>query len=376
MTSRQSRRARGFRPTTSFVLALLLAVGQAGCGGSSGEVRFGMAGPFHEGFGLANQNGARLAMDEINAAGGIGGDSLVIEFRNDSADGARAARIAQEFVDDLRVAAVVGHVTSGAMLAAAKVYDGQLAAVATTASSAALTGISPWAFRVISSDSANGVDLARFAQRLGKRRVAVLYENDAYGRGLADNFRRNFEGEVVALDPLDADATRADLYVAWLVQRRPDLVFVAGTERSGIALMREARRQQLSVDFLGGDGWTGVVADPTAAEGAYVGAPFTPLDPRPEAQRFVDAFRTRFGAEPDGNAALAYDAVQLLAAGVRAVGTDRRALRDWLAARTPTQPFAGVTGAIAFQADGDPVGKSFTMTRIAAGRLTIPEAAR
>lgn len=376
MTSRQSRRARGFRPTTSFVLALLLAVGQAGCGGSSGEVRFGMAGPFHEGFGLANQNGARLAMDEINAAGGIGGDSLVIEFRNDSADGARAARIAQEFVDDLRVAAVVGHVTSGAMLAAAKVYDGQLAAVATTASSAALTGISPWAFRVISSDSANGVDLARFAQRLGKRRVAVLYENDAYGRGLADNFRRNFDGEVVALDPLDADATRADLYVAWLVQRRPDLVFVAGTERSGIALMREARRQQLSVDFLGGDGWTGVVADPTAAEGAYVGAPFTPLDPRPEAQRFVDAFRTRFGAEPDGNAALAYDAVQLLAAGVRAVGTDRRALRDWLAARTPTQPFAGVTGAIAFQADGDPVGKSFTMTRIAAGRLTIPEAAR
>lgn len=363
-------------PRLPLVVAFLaLAVGGA-CGGSSGAVHFGMAGPFDEGFGKANEDGARLAMEEINAAGGIDGDSLVLDFQNDSADGSRAAAIAQDFVDDTRISAVVGHVTSGAMLAAAKVYDGHLAAVATTASSAALTGISPWAFRVISSDSANGVDLARFAKRLGKRRVAILYENDAYGRGLADNFRRNFDGEILAVDPMDAAASRADIYIAWLAPRRPDLVFVAGTERSGIALMREARRQQFAVDFLGGDGWTGVVLDPAAAEGAYVGAPFTPLDPRPAAQRFVDAYRTRFQAEPDGNAALAYDAVQLLAAAVRAVGRDRTRIRDWLASRTPERAFPGVTGAIAFLPDGDPIGKSFTMTLVAAGRLTLAEGGR
>jgi branched-chain amino acid transport system substrate-binding protein len=360
----------------ALLLALAVATAGGACGGSPGSVRFGMSGPFDEGFGKANQDGALLAMEEINAAGGIDGDSLVLDFQNDSGDGSRAAAIAQGFVDDARVSAVVGHVTSGAMLAAAKVYDGHLAAVATTASSAELTGISPWVFRVISSDSANGVDLARFAKRLGKLRVAVLYENDAYGRGLADNFRRNFDGEILAVDPMDADATHADLYIAWLAQRRPDLVFVAGTERSGIALMREARRQQVAVDFLGGDGWTGVVLDPVASEGAYVGAPFTPLDPRPEAQRFVDAYRTRFHAEPDGNAALAYDAVQLLAAAVRAVGTDRTRIRDWLAERTPARAFAGVTGAIAFLPDGDPIGKSFTMTRVASGRLTLAEGPR
>ena len=358
------------------VALVFVAATLAACTGSSGGVHFGMAGPFHEGFGLANQNGARLAMDEINAAGGIDGDSLHITFRNDSADGSRAALIAQEFVEDGRISAVVGHVTSGAMLAAAKVYDGHLAAVATTASSAALTGISPWAFRVISSDSANGVDLALFAKRLGIRRVAVLYENDAYGRGLADNFRRNFDGEIVALDPVDADGSRAELYITWLATRRPDLIFIAGTERSGIALVREARRQQLNVQFLGGDGWTGIVADPEAAEGVFVGAPFTPLDPRPEAQRFVDAYRTRFNAEPDGNAALAYDAVQLLAAAVRAVGHDRARIRGWLAARTPEGAFPGVTGAIAFQANGDPVGKSFTMTRVRGGRLALAEGGR
>ena len=359
-----------------FIAAALLLGGLSACGSRGGEVHFGMAGPFHEGFGLANRQGAELAVSEINAAGGIGGGSLVMTYANDSGDGARAAIIAQEFVDSARISAVVGHVTSGAMLAAAKVYDGHLAAVATTASSAALTGISPWAFRVISSDSANGVDLARFAKRLGKRRVAILYENDPYGRGLADNFRRNFDGEVLSFDPVDAAGSRAELYISWLVTRRPDLVFVAGTERSGIALLKEARRQQFAVDFLGGDGWTGVVADPTASEGALVGAPFTALDPRPAAQRFVGAFRARFNSEPDGNAALAYDAVYLLAVAARAVGTDRARIRDWLAARTPEQAFEGVTGAIAFLPNGDPVGKSFTMTRVAAGRLTPAEQAR
>ncbi|MEX2181227.1 MAG: ABC transporter substrate-binding protein [Gemmatimonadaceae bacterium] len=363
-------------PFRSSVLPLTLTLLVGACGSERGPVTLGMAGPFEEGFGAANRRGAELALAEINAAGGLNGEPLTIVFRDDGGDGSRAAAIAQEFVDDAAISAVIGHVTSGAMIAAAKVYDGHIAAVATTASSAALTGISPWVFRVISSDSANGVDLARFAERLGKRRAAVLYENDTYGRGLADSFRRQFGGEVITFDPIDADGTDADVHIAWFVQRRPDLVFVAGTERSGLALLREARRQQLGADFLGGDGWTGVVADPVLAEGALVGAPFTSLDSRPEAQRFVEAFRARFSEDPDGNAALAYDAVQIVVAGIRAVGTDRTALRDWLAGRTAEQAIPGVTGALAFHASGDPVGKSFVMTRIRNGTLAPAEGAR
>lgn len=353
-----------------------LLILSSACGGASGDIVLGMAGPFQEGFGLANRRGAELAVAEINAAGGVDGRSLTILYRDDRGDGSRAAEIAQEFVDLGEVSAVIGHVTSGAMVAAAKVYDGNLAAVATTASSAALTGISPWVFRVISSDSANGVDLARFAERLGKRRAAVLYENDPYGRGLADAFRRQFSGEVIGFDPIDADGTDAEVHIAWFVQRRPDLVFVAGTERSGIALLKEAHRQGLTADFLGGDGWTGIVADVAAAEGAFVGAPFTSLDPRPEAQRFVRAFRAKYEVDPDGNAALAYDAVHVVVAGIRAVGTDRAKLRQWLSERTANQAIPGVTGAIAFQSTGDPVGKSFVMTRVRNGLLTPAEAGR
>ncbi len=352
----------------------LLALGLAACGGGGGTVHLGMAGPWSEGFGLANRRGAELAEAEINAAGGINGDSLVIVYEDDKGDGAPAAIIAQRFVDDSRIIAVVGHVTSGAMVAAAKVYDGNLPAVATTASSAQLTGISPWAFRVISSDSANGVDLARFAQRLGKKRAAILYENDPYGRGLADAFRGAFTGTVIGLDPIPADGSHATLYIEWLSSRQPDIVFVAGTERAGMAVLRAARARGLTADFLGGDGWTGVVADVEASEGALVGAPFTALDPRPEAQKFVNAFRNRFpGAEPDGNAALAYDAVYLLVEGIKAVGRDRVALRDWLANRETDGAYAGVTGPIAFYPTGDPIGKSLAMTRVVRGRLTMAE---
>jgi branched-chain amino acid transport system substrate-binding protein len=81
-------------------------------------------------------------------------------------------------------------------------------------------------------------------------------------------------------------------------------------------------------------------------------------------------------ADPDGNAALAYDAVYLLRDAMAAVGTDRAAIRDWLAARTVERPWPGVTGSIAFLPTGDPVGKSFTMTRITRGRLAMAEGGR
>jgi len=358
------------------LLAGVTTISLLGCAADSGDIRLGMAGPLDEGFGAANRLGVELAVAELNEAGGINGRQLIVDFRDDRGDGARAATIAQEFVDNPGVVGVIGHVTSGAMVAAAKVYEGHLPAIATTASSAELTGISPWAFRVISSDSANGVDLARFAGRLGKRRVAILYENDSYGRGLAAAFRSEFDGDVIAFDPIVADGQDAEVYATWFAQQRPDLVFVAGTERSGLALLRESRALGVTADFLGGDGWTGLVAEPEMAEGALVGAPFTALDTRPEARRFVEAFRQRHGSDPDGNAALAYDAVYVMAAGLRAVGADRVKLRDWLAGRTAAEGIAGVTGTIAFLPTGDPIGKAFTMTRIRNGTLTLVENGR
>jgi branched-chain amino acid transport system substrate-binding protein len=344
----------------------------AACGGGADTVTIGAAGPWHEGFGAMNKRGIDLAAEEINASRMFGDRKFEVVERNDSGDGARAAALAAQFVADPRITAVVGHVTSGAMVAAARVYDGFLPAVATTATSPALTGISRWTFRVISSDSMNGAAIARFASgALGRHRAGILYENDAYGRGLTNAFRKAFTGEIVSIDPISASFPNFEPYITYLKRHGADLVFVAGTEGSGMKILREGRRQGLAADFVGGDGWTGIVSDTAAAEGAYVGAPFTAEDPRPEAQKFVEAFRKKYGMVPDGNAALAYDATMLVARAIRAAGTNRRKVRDWLAGLGSADAFAGVSGRIHFGADGDPQGRAIVMTRVHAGRLLV-----
>lgn len=340
--------------------------------GASAPILLGTAGPWTEGYGLMNKRGMDLAVSDLNAAGGIKGRPVRLVSHDDGGSAMKAALIAQEFVANPEIVAVVGHVNSGAMVAAARVYDGHLAAVATTATAPDLTGISPWVFRVISSDSTNGIDLAHFAYReLGHRRAAILYENNPYGRGLTDSFRRSFEGDVVSVDPIADDAKDLEPFIAYFKKENPDVVFVAGTDASGMALLREARRQGLKADFLGGDGWTGVVRDTAASEGAYVGAPFSAEDPRPEAQKFVAAFRERYHTVPDGNAALAYDATMLVARAVAERGTDRTAVRDWLTTLADRGGYPGVTGTIRFQGNGDPLGRGVVMTRIHRGALLV-----
>lgn len=356
-----------------FLPSLLLLATLAACSSETTQtVWFGAAGPWQEAYGRANRQGIELALEEINASPAWSNRRrLEISFVDDSGSGVAASRIAQGFVDSARYVAVVGHVNSGAMVAAAHVYDGHLPAVATTATSPALTGISRWTFRVIPSDSANAQTIARFAEKRGRRRAAILYENNAYGRGLAETFRANFPGTVITIDPIAEGADQDfEPFVSWYKGAKPDVVFVAGTGASGLTFLKEARRQGLDVDLIGGDGWQTLAGEP-AAEGVFVGAPFSAQDPRPEVRTFVAAFRRKYNTLPDGNAALAYDATKLLAAAVEKVGPDRAKIRDFLANLASTGGFAGVTGSIRFSETGDPVGTSMTMTRIRQGALQV-----
>jgi branched-chain amino acid transport system substrate-binding protein len=357
-------------------LLLVSMLVTASCG-TGGSLTFGAAGPWKEGYGAMNRRGIELALQEINARPERAAAPLHIDFQDDEGSGQTASRIAQRFVDTKNVVAVIGHVNSGAMVAAAQVYDGHLAAVATTATSPALTGISPWAFRVIASDSSNGNDIARFASRLGHTRAAILYENNTYGRGLADAFRRAFTGQVVSMDPIAEGADQPlDAYVSYFKVARPDVVFIAGTDASGLAFLREARQQQLAADLVGGDGWSGLSVDTVRSQGVYVGVPFTADDPRAEARQFVAAFTARYRMTPDNNAALAYDATMLLYDATQKVGGDRARIRDYLASLTASTAYHGVSGPIYFRPDGDPVAQHVVMTRIDRGALRIAQAGR
>ena len=349
-------------------LALVTACNR---GGDSYTV--GAAGPWKESYGVMTRRGIDLAVDEINRSGGINGSQLRIFARDDEANGSRAAAIAQEFVANPNVLAVIGHVNSGAMLAAARIYDGQLAAVATTASSPDLSGVSKWTFRAISSDSLNGVILARFASRIGGnstalKQAAVLYENDSYGRGLADAFRRAFRGTIVSFDPISEDVN-PEPYVSYFKMRQPGIVFVAGRENSALRILREARRQGLEAVFIGGDGWQGIVSDTTASNGSYVGTSFNAEDAAPEVQKFVRAFNGRYHAKPDAFAALAYDATHLIARALAKNGKNREGVKNYLASLKAANAFEGVTGPIYFNESGDPIGMGFHVAQVVGGSL-------
>lgn len=319
-----------------------------------------------------NRRGIELATGEINARAAWRRHPLRIDFQDDGGDGVRATQIARGFVEDPRIVAVVGHVNSGAMVSAARVYDGNLPAVATTASAPALSGISSWAFRVIPSDSMNGAGIAAFAQRQGWRSVAILYENDPYGRGLTDAFRRSYTGDIVTIDPIaEGPGESFEPYVTYFKRRAPDAVFVAGTNASGRALLREVRRQQLDVALVGGDGWSTLASDTVDAEGVYAGVPFSVADTSARVREFVRRFVARYHVTPDHNAALAYDATMLLASAVERGARSRDDIREWLAGLDSASAFAGVTGNIRFNAGGDPVDKGIVMTRIHDGALLV-----
>lgn len=359
---------RWLAPVSAFVAL-------SACSHGGGTVVIGTAGPFKEAYATMVRHAVEMAAEEVNAQGGIDGLRVEVRAVDDEGNGVKAGAVARAFYDDPQVVGVVGHANSGGMVGAAPEYDRGLVAVVPSATSPEITGISPWVFRVTVNDSVNGANLARYAARLGGRRVVVLYENNVYGRDLAQAFLAAYPGRLAGVDPIADDGSKVEPFVSYYRGVQPDLVFVAGTEMSGRALLREAQRQGFHTQWLAGDGWPGVAADTAAAEGALIATPVR-LDRSDESRRFAEQFATRYGVTPDANAAMAYDAAMLLVKAIGAVGPDRAAIRDYLAGVKGGNAFQGVTGEIRFRADGDPDRSGFVMTRVRNGALVPVEDAR
>jgi branched-chain amino acid transport system substrate-binding protein len=359
----------------SVVLALAIAE-LAGCDRSGRPVVVGVAGPFTTAYGASMRQGAELAAREVNANGGIGSRPLELRFVDDGADPDSALRVAQRLHDAPEVVAVVGHVNSGAMLNAAAAYERGLPAVATSATSGLISRLGDWVFRVAPSDSANSVELARVAREID-RPVAVLYENEDYGRGLADGFRGALAGSggrVLTIDPYLPTTADFRPYLERMRQQGAGVVFIAGLETDAARIIDQAREIGLEARFLGGDGMEGLTGMGAAYEGTLVGVLFHP-DASPLATAFAAQFREAFGREPDSFAALGYDATRLIAEAARAAGADRASIREHLAGvgRDGRPAYQGVTGTIRFDENGDPVDKQFSVGAVRGGRIVLGE---
>lgn len=343
--------------------ALLSCLSLASCqraAFATGDLQLGAAGAWETAYGGMAHRGIELAIEEVNRQGGIDGRKVNVSFRDDQADGGLAADIAREFVDDPKIIGVIGHLSSTAMVAAARVYDGQLASVSPSATSPDLSGMSSWMFRLNPSDSMTGRKLGELARKqFGKQRVAIIYDNTSYGRGLVEPFLDGLALTPVAIEPIDPSGENIDINIASIARQKPDLVFAVGTV-SGPPVLKALRAHGIMVPVIAGDGWSGIE---TAMEvhDVSIALPFASSEDRTDAKRFVAAFRARYRTEPDAYAALSYDATIALTRAV-AQGRTRAGTREALASLRDSRGYA--TGAVRFSRAGDPIGRSMHLLHI------------
>lgn len=365
------------------IAALLGAIAIAsGCATDQDEaIYLGLAAPISAASGQGVHQGALLAVEEINHTGGVNGYPLELDPRDDQMDRERAIEIATRFRDEGNVAAVIGHLSSGATVAAAHIYndpeDGLLA-ISPGATSPELSGIGEWTFRVCPSDMHQGQALAEWAHgRLGLRRAAVIYENDQYGRGVLDAFAPAFEelgGTIIAQDPFLASIIETentlDPYIERAIHNGMDALIIAGLGDELVDILSAARRLGFRGTIMGPDGLVDLRDAGPIADGVVMTSGFLPDRETTAAREFVQKYVDRFGETPRDGSAHAYDTVMLLANAIREVGNDRRAIRDYIAKVGSDHPaHEGVTGTIRFDAAGDAEGKDVDIGIIEDGQI-------
>jgi branched-chain amino acid transport system substrate-binding protein len=334
-----------------------------GCNPSGEPIRIGLAGSLSDPVGLPMKRAAELAVEQINANGGIKGRPIELVERDDYADPDSAVFVATDLYE-AGVSAVIGHLFSSTTLAAAPVYNGGMAPVAAispSSSSPDVTTAGDYTFRICPSDLAHGAALARWVHdTLQLQRGALLYLNDQYGRGVRQMFVREFTrrgGVLLAIDPYLGDIPNVGPYLDRLAQiGGVEFLVIAGNRGEGEEILRQARQRGLRMPVLGGDGLEGIEEAGAIADGLYLSSAYLPTIVSPANRAFLQAYRKKFPSAglPNQPAAATYDAVYLLRDVITRAGPEREAVRRELAqVGTGAPVFHGVTGSVAFDSRGD-----------------------
>jgi branched-chain amino acid transport system substrate-binding protein len=379
----------GQRITQWTVWAFALALGLNACGKkeetATGEmtVKIGQVSPLtgpQAHLGKDNDNGARLALDEINAAGvTLGGKKVkfVLVSEDDMADPRTATIVAQKLVDQ-RVAGVLGHLNSGTSIPASKIYlDAGIPQISPSATAIAYTAQGfKTAFRVMTNDRQQGKVLGEYAvKNLGAKRIAIIDDRTAYGQGLADEVEKAvkaFGGAVIAREFTTDRSTDFLAILTSIKARKPDLVFYGGMDAQGAPMVKQLRSLGIKAKFLGGDGvqtseflkLAGSQADDVTAS-----SPGLPIDSMPGGKEFREKFTERFGAIQT-YAPYAYDAAMTMVEAMKMADSAEPA--KYLA-ELPRLQRAGVTGPISFDERGDIRGGAITLYRVRNGKWEVLE---
>lgn len=337
------------------------------CGGGNNgdeEIRIGMITPLTGGaalFGIAARDGAILAFEQINEAGGILERPVNFMYHDDEGAIPVSLSVFERLVYDDDVVAIVGPVTSGPANAVADLATAHgLPMISPTATAEAVTLNRDFMFRACFLDAVQARAIAYFAfERLGATSAAILYNNAMdYSRGLSENFSRFFTemgGTVTASLAYSTGDVDFRAQLTSIAATNPDILFLPEYFNTVALKAVQAREMGVTSTLLGGDGWEGVLGaldDPSILDGSFFSAHFAADDPNPIVQNFVNSYTAKHGITPSSFAALGFDAAKILAQSIETAGTT-----DSAAVINAMQNirFSGVTGDITFDAQGNPV---------------------
>jgi len=310
-------------------------------------------------FGTESDEGAKLAMKEINAAGGVLGKQIEMETQDDQSKSEEAKTVATKFAADDKIVAVLGEVASTRSMTAAPVFQrAGIPMISPSSTNEKVTQEGDYIFRVCFIDNFQGGVMAQFAANdLKAKKVAILREQTSdYSVGLSDVFTKEFKklgGTITA----DASFKSSDTdYRSQLAKAKDaDAIFVPAYYNTVGTIARQARELGIKAPLLGCDGWDsptlveGAGGPGKALEGSYFSNHYSKDDKSPRVQEFVKAYTAEYGHAPSGLAALGYDAMKITALAIKTAGSaDRAKIKDALA---QTKDFPGVTGNITIDAN-------------------------
>lgn len=303
------------------------------------------------------RNGANLAVDQVNAEGGLEVDGkryrLVLLVADDHNIPDQAVEAARRLIFQDNVKAIVGPPTSRTAMAVAGVAENaRVPMISPTATHPDLTQSREFVFRVSFNDNFQGEVMAEFArQTLQGQRAAVLYDTtNAYNRGIAEIFRASFEargGQVVAFESYLVGEENFRPHLDRIQAAQPDLLFLPNFAADVILQAPQAREMGITAVILGSDSWEWQRLAPIPAlDGAYFSNHYNPNQNNPASRPFVEVYQRRHNQPPTGGAALTYDAFQLLFTAMQNQrATDSEAIQQGL---NGISEFNGVTGAIRY----------------------------
>ena len=306
-------------------------------------------------------NGVEMAVEEVNAAGGINGQQIEFNVLDEKGDVTEAINAYGRLVADHDIDALIGDVTSKPSISVAqRANEDGLPMITPTGTADAITEQGETVFRTCFTDSYQGRAMASFIAGKGYSSAAVLYDNsDDYSVALYNAFTeeaKNQGVEITAEESFGATDSDFKAQLTKIVSTNPEVLYVPAYYETNALILRQAQETGFKGLITGGDGWDGILTqfkdDPSGADGVIFSNHYSLYDEDEKVQNFVSKYKETYGEDPTAFAALGYDSVYLLKQAVEEAGTkDKAAVVEAL----KNIEFAGVTGSFKFDEKRNPI---------------------